>query len=162
MTGDFLTREIIRRMLGDVGVAPPPNFGKVGISIPELRLRHDLTFSMEDGNQHIFPLWAGEISVDPDVKIRALLCDLSIDDVSEYALALRITDKPIYGLKLIYDNDDNGIFVISENDGWKPANMTVKTRALIGMETIMDQGMEWGDCSEIGDLEEAITRIAEM
>lgn len=161
MTGDFLTREIIRRMFGDVGVAPPPNFGKVGISTPELQLRSGLEFAMEDGKSQHFPIWAGEVIMD-SYKIRAMLCDLSADEVPEYALVIRIADRPIYGIKLIYDDEDNGIFVIGEKNGWKSGSTIAKLRALIGMETIMELGMGWEACDDVKDLYEALATIAEM
>lgn len=162
MKNDFLTREIIRKVFGDVGIAPPPNFGKVGISIPELQLPTDLVFAMEDGNSQNFPLWAAEVILDKDVKLRALACDLSTDGVPEYALTFQMSGKPLYGLKLIYDDDDNGVFMIGEKNGWQFANMVAKARALIGMETIMMHGLSWEPCENTTDLYEAISTIAEM
>ena len=156
-----LEREIIKRILSDVGVIPGSDFGKHGITQSDFKLDKKLTVRYDDGEQQEFPLWAGGGNL-PGTKVRALLADLSDDEVAEYALALRVNDRPIYALRLTYDNEDPGIFVLQEGQSWQAPIMLVKAWALVGMEMIVEQGMLWEPERSYQDLYEAISNLVEM
>lgn len=161
-----LSREIIKRILSGVG-AIPEHFGKCGLTLPEFQLDEKFFVNYDNGDKVGFSLWAGE-GILPNIKIRALLLDLSVENTQEqdatieYALALRVDDKPIYLLRLAYDNEDNGDFLVQDANHWIVPKILVQSWALIGMETIVDQGMVWNPSSSYEDLLQAITKIVEI
>jgi hypothetical protein len=142
----ILTREIIKRILGNFGVAPPPDFGKSGLTNVNLRSVKELVISFEeDVGIHKFPIWTGEAIIN-SFKLKALIVDLSLDDIYEYALTFRLDDKPIYSLKLIYDDIDQGIFLIQDGENWITPNILVQAQALVGMEIFVSEGILWSPC----------------
>lgn len=156
-----LEREIIKRILADIGVAPSPNFGKAGLTLLDFKLKKEFFVHYEDEHQQKFPLWSGQGSLS-DSKIRALLVDLTDGEVAEYALAIRVNDKPIYALRIAYDNEDTGTFMLQEGENWIFPNMLVKLWALLGMEMIVDQGMPWQPSNDYDDLYQAVSHLIEM
>lgn len=156
-----LEREIIKRILSDVGVVPGSGFGRHGITQLDFKVDKKLAVRYDDGEQQEFPLWAGRGTL-PDSKVRALLADLSDNEVAEYALALRVNDKPIYAVRLTYDNEDPGLFVLQDGQNWQSPIMLVKAWALVGMEMIVEQGMLWEPERSYEDLYEAVSNLVEM
>lgn len=160
-----LSREIIKQVLADVGVLPGSNFGKSGLTLPEFKLDKKLVVHYDDGQKAEFPLWAGIGSLsDTKVtgsKVKVLLADVS-DDVTEFALALRVDDKPIYALRLAFDNEDPGDFLLQQGENWIGASMLIKAWALVGMEMIVDQGVLWEPTTDYKDLYEAVSHLVEM
>lgn len=154
-------REVIKRILADVGAIPGIEFGKSGLTLPLFKIEKEFLLSYEDGHQEKFPLWSGQ-GILSDNKIRALLVDLTDGEMVEYALAIRVNDKPIYALKLMYDNEDDGIFMLQESINWVIPSMLVKIWALLGMEMIIDQGMLWQPSMEYEDLSQALSHLIEM
>ncbi len=175
-----ITREIIKRFLSDVGVIPE-HFGKYGITLLDFKLEEKFPVHYDDGDQVDLSLWAAE-GILSKAKIRVLLIDLSKEDnqppgdvcndpenwkfenkfVTEYALALRVDEKPIYLLRLAYDEEDEGNFLIQDGNSWITPKLLIQLQALIGMETIVDQGMIWSPSSCYEDLLQALTRIVEI
>lgn len=175
-----LSREIIKRILFGVG-AIPEHFGKCALTLPEFQLDEKFFVRYDNGDKIGFSLWAGE-GILPNMKIRALLLDLSVENTqvpgvvcndpedwkfeheaaTEYSLALRVDDKPIYLLRLAYDNEDNGDFLVQDGDRWIVPKILIQSWALIGMETIVDQGMVWNPSSSYEDLLQAIAKIVEI
>lgn len=154
-----LTKEIIKRFFFDIGVIPG-HFGKYGITSLDFKL--DRTFTVHyDEDKINLPLWAGEGKIS-EMQIRVLLLELSNDDSIEYSLALRVDDKPIYLLKFIYSEEDEGNFLIQDKDDCFIPKLLIQLQALIGMETIVDQGMIWYPCSSYEDLLQAIAKIVEI
>lgn len=175
-----LSKEIIKRILADVG-AVPSDFGKAGLTLPIFKLDKKFVIDYTDeereqsyGNlKEQFHMYAGEGSL-PGIKIRALLVDLRRDVYTdegpsgiyiEYALALRVDDKPIYALRLgfnSYEDRDNGDFFIQEGENWISPTILIKSLALVGMETIVDQGMIWNPLASYKDLYNAVSHVVEM
>jgi hypothetical protein len=152
----ILTKEIIRRFLFDIGVIPE-HFGKYGITLSDFKLEEKFFVHYDNGDEVGLSLWAGEGNLS-ETKIRALLLDLR---QNEYALALRVDDNPIYLLRLA-EEEDEGNFLIQDGNDWVVPKLLIQLRALIGMETIVDQGMIWFPSSYYEDLLQALTKIVEL
>lgn len=156
-----LSREIIQRVFEDIGVLPVNNFGKTGLTLPDLKLDKPFIVELENKEQVQYNMWCGQ-GVLPGIKIKALLVDLQDDNITEYALALRVDNKPIYALRYCEAYGDFGNFLIKEHENWTSPTILVKCLALIGMETIVDQGMLWQPLSDYDDLYEAASHLLEV
>src|SRR3990167_5063357 len=156
MIGDSLTREIIIRMLANCGVVPPPNFGHVGLTVDDLRSCRILPVIYDENTAVNHTIYAGQSEIQ-GTKILAACVDLTHDESIEYALVLRMDGKPIYGIRITYDGEDNVIFVISDGGGWTHASMLVKIRALLGMEMMTSFGISWAKLDDIDSLCDAIS-----
>lgn len=156
-----LEREIVKRILANVGVVPGPGFGKAGLTLLDFKLDKEFLVHYEDGHQQKFPLWSGYGTLS-NSKIRALLIDLTYDEMPEYALALRVDDKPIYALNITYDDDESCLFLLQEDTRWIIPSMLIKVWALLGTEMIADQGMSWQPSNNYDDLYQAVLHITEM
>lgn len=158
-----ISREIIKKILSNVGVMFGSNSNKFGLTLPEFKVDKNFIVHYEDGQETIHSIWSGEVCITQS-KIKALLVDLSTPQINcpEFALAFRADQKPIYVVKMIYDDMDDGDFLIQEHDTWVSPNLSVKLLALIGMEAIVDQGMQWIPCAIHDDLYYAISQIIEM
>lgn len=157
----MLSKEIIHRILEDVGALPIKNFGAAGLTLPDLNLHQNFIVELENNEQVHYNMWCGQGSL-PSMKIKALLVDLQEDNCMEFALALRVDNKPIYALRLSDMYGDNGDFLIKEGENWISPTVVTKCLALIGMEMIVDQGMLWQPLSDYHDLYEAISHLVEI
>ena len=154
---DILTREIIRRIMLNVGVAPPPVFGTGGITTPELKLDDTLSGVYSDGQKFEFPLWAGTLDLEKS-KVRVIVADIT-DEVPEYAMLVQLDTMPIHGLRHIFDEEDNGILLISGAQGWVTTGMYLKARALSGMELIASYGLPWTRCNDSKNLVSVLSTL---
>lgn len=158
---NLLTKEIIHRIMGNLGLLRFPDLGKVGLSIPELKINRTLPIQYEDGIIENRSLWSGEMSLH-NSKIRSMFADLSDGDVCEYALSMRVDQNPIYGMKIIFDTEDYGKFVTLEGSKWLPASIALQARALVGVEMMTTFGCAWKACNDFEDLLKAIVSISDM
>lgn len=136
-----LTREIIKRIMNNVGIVPPPQFGIGGLVISDLKLDQTISGLYSDGESYNFPIWSGCIEVE-GVKIKAVATDLT-DDIPEFILLFQSENMPIYGLRLLFDDKDNGLFLLSSSEGWVPAEIYIQAKALMGLELIASYGISW-------------------
>jgi hypothetical protein len=159
---DNLTKEIIKRILANVGATPGKLFGKAGLTENIFKL--DKKFKIEyDDTIAEHDIYGGQIDLDGS-KIRAILIDLSIDDVTEFIFMYRYASLAIIAIKYVYDHDEGFPgFVRVFNDSketWINSSMHMKAMALSGFEQITSAGILWQECDDIDDLyQAAITLI---
>lgn len=161
MKKDPLQREIIRCILANLGAAPPPNLGKRGITVDDLKTKNFILAEYENGVEAQHPVWAGEALIE-DKTLRAVVTDLSTSESYELAAILQIEGMPMYALRLCYDDFDDGTFVLSTDDGWTPTSNVVKAKALIGTETLKSFGIIWHPCTNLKELLPALKAVSEM
>lgn len=146
-----LTREIIKKLFANVGVIPEV-FGKYGVTLPENLCDFTLDVEYEESKLTVrSPIFAGEIKVG-DAFVRLLLIDLSVDGISEYAMVFRNGSNPIYGVKLVLDSNDNGVFMIFDGKSWTDTSTITKCKTVIGFEIIASHGLHWSVLKDVGDL----------
>ncbi len=158
---DNLTKEIINRILADVGAAPGDLFGKRGLEDSSLKLSKTLKVRYEDIDR-FHDIYAGQLELGSS-KIRGLFVDLSIDDVNEFLFLFRMDTMPIHAVKALYDYDEHDGFIRiydSEKQIWKETSTYMMARLLAEFERFVSVGLLWDDCREITDLYDvAITLV---
>lgn len=160
MAADLLNCLIIKRILGDLGVAPPPLFGRVGITLDIFMIPEKITLRHDDDTTNNYNLFAGSLK-DSGHTIKALLADISSDGVPEFVLLFRFDNLSVYGLRLAFDDSDMGLFLVSvpsEEGGptWAELDLYGKAMALAGVECITQAGIPWNPSTDYKDLHEAL------
>ncbi len=158
MNQDLLTREIIKKIMADIGYLPKVR-SQIGLLSSDLR-GEPLVVQYDEDNIAKHPVWVGEAKAET-TTIRACACDLS-QDVDEFILVIRSEQNSIFGLKLIFDDQDCGIFLVQEQGNWIPASTIVKAKALIGMEMLTTYGVSWNKCDRFDDIYSAMVALADM
>lgn len=157
-----LTTAIIERILGNFGIVGSKNFGKVGLTTKEFYL-DKLSLSDQNDNKIFKDLYSAELKIDKDNSIlNAMLLNLTDDSIYEFILVFRINSLPIYGLRLIFDNTDVGLFLVKENNKWNNTNMFIKAQVLSGVEYITQQGLSWEPCKEDAELHTALLSLVDF
>lgn len=158
-----LTTEIIKRILGNLGIVPN-NFGKVGITTKEFLKKETINLKDEISNNiDYINLYAGEINISSTEKIKAACLNLSDNNINEFILVFRMINLPIYGLKLIFDNIDCGLFLIADDNlKWSNTNILNQSQILTGIEHITQEGLIWNSSNDYLDLYQAIKNIIEF
>lgn len=156
-----LNREIIRHILADVGAVPGPSYGKFGIVNSNFLSKETLDFVFDEGITVRSPVYFAELLVD-NTSIKAMFVDLSVSSTQEeYMLIFQNGNNPIYGIRLaIFDEEDNGLFMIHSVDHWVDVSVTAKCRALVGFEMIVSHGLSWNYCQESAELRKAAESLA--
>lgn len=157
MPRDLLNREIIKRFMSNVGISPYPNFGSSGLSDKSL-IDKKLITEDEDGKKEEHDIYVGEIK-EGDNYLRGLLVDLS-DSLSEFFLSeflliIQLNNFPIYSLRLVVDDIDNGQFLIcssGEQIEFQELDVYAKALALAASEAIAHSGALWQPCEKYDDL----------
>lgn len=157
-----LSRQIIRRILADVGAAP--NTHGVGLNDRNLLLTKTLKIEYDGGSvEH--DMYVGQISIN-DSKLKGLLIDLTVDDAPEFMFVFRMDALPIHAAKVLYDHIDLGetyLMIYNANkDSWLEAGMYFKARLLADFERIASMGFLWEDCSDYEDLYKAAIELINL
>lgn len=167
---NILNREIIRHILGSLGLVPPPNFGKVGITTNEFKTKKTLTLEFEDSKgedqKTEFALWSGKISLgNPNgmqtLKILATdICD-NEQGYHEFIMAYRLDEAPIHAIKHIY-SDNDALFLTKVDEIWRPVGTYEKLIACAGFERMTQLGLSWLPCDEYDELYSSLVEVVEM
>lgn len=172
-----LTTEIIKRIFLDIGIDANGHGCGVGLLARNCFLDKTFVIDYDNGVQTELPVWAGKIDL-PGCKIKGLLVDLTYPNsetttinkmgdleqqkIPEFALAFQVENNPIYLLRLAYDLEDLGYFLIDDNGNCIVPSILTQANALIGMETIVNQGLIWDCFSSCNTLFTAVSKIIEM
>jgi hypothetical protein len=143
-----LNREIVRHILGSLGMVPPPNFGKVGISTNEFRQQKcfDLEFENKYGKMErvSFALWGGQIVQNGSI-IKALGTDVCDDDgpFHEFSIVYQVDSSPIHGIKHLFAEEGEALYIIKSGKEWKQIGAAEKLITCAGFLTLNSQGINW-------------------
>ena len=164
---DVLNRELVRTVMGSLGIAPPPNFGKVGITTDNFALGKyiSLDFEDKDGNQkkENFAMWCGKAKHGED-EIRALLTDICDNETGyhEFIMVYQLSNFQPHILKHVFSDDDFGLFLRKNADGWKPVGQYEKLVSCAGFVQMSNLGLTWTPCEDYNDLYPLLVEGIEM
>jgi hypothetical protein len=157
-----LSRQIIRRILADVGAVP--NALGVGLMDKNLLLTKTLKIKY-DGGPVEHDMYVGQISVN-DSKLKGLLIDLTVDEVPEFMFVFRMDALPIHSAKVLYDHVDLGetylMIYNAEKESWLEAGIYFKARLLADFERLTSMGFLWEDCRDYEDLYRAAVELINL
>lgn len=158
---DNLTREIIRRILADVG-AMPGFVGDKGLANKNFNLVRKVSVSYSDGTRH-HDIYAGQLKL-KEQNLRGLLVDLTIEDDAEFLLVFQLGQLPVHALRLVYNPDDLDsdcyVKIQKQDKSWSVPDTHTLCMMLAQFEKFVSYGLLWEDCKEVSDLyEEAVKLI---
>lgn len=150
---DNLTKEIIKRILSDVG-AVPEHFGERGLTDDNFSLAKKIAVQYEDGPEYHM-MYSGQLKIGDSV-LRGLLTDLTVDSVAEYLFVFRVDDLPIHAIRMVYVPDvldtDCYIRIQKEEGTWFTPSVEIMAKMLVEFEKIVSYGLLWNDCTANSDL----------
>jgi len=169
---DVLNREIIRHILGGLGLVPPPNFGKVGITTKVFKAEKTLALEFENSKgedqKTEFALWSGQISMGaPGTAqvLRALATDICDNEKNyhEFIAVYQLEAAPIHAVKHIFSDEDNGLFLTKlDGKAWRPVGTYEKLIACAGFERMIQLGLTWAPCKDYEELYPSLVEVVEM
>lgn len=161
MTDESLTKEIIKRILGNLGVVPPPNFGTLGITESLYKTKEYIEIEYENKEKIKHELWAAETEIKTK-KLKTILVDLSLESRYEYLVVFQLDKFPCYGLRLAFVNDDLGLLLVLHGDRWQQVSTLIKAQALVGIEMLTNQGFVWKPLKEFDDLKRGAMGLIDL
>jgi hypothetical protein len=157
-----LSRQIIRRILADVGAAPKAP--KVGLMDDSLLLAKTLKIKY-DGGPIEHNMYVGQIRVN-ESRLKGLMIDLTVDDAPEFLFVFRMDALPVHAAKTLYDHVDLGetylMIYNAEKESWLEAGMYFKARLLADFERLASLGFLWEDCDDYEDLYKAAVELINL
>lgn len=149
---DNLTKEIIKRILADIGAAPG-YIGTTGLANENFNLVKQIPVDYSDGTYR-HDVYAGQLQIKH--ALRGLLVDLTVEDDAEYLFVFQLKDLPIHALRLVYNPDhlDTDCYAkVQTKDGtWKMLDVYSLSMMLSQFEKFVSYGLLWEDCKEVSDL----------
>jgi len=158
---DNLTFEILKRVVANVGAAPDA-FGIRGLADSNLALQKTISIRYDDGIEFDHSVHAGKLQIG-EHELRALLVNLSVDDIYEFLFVFRMGTMPIHAIKVVYNNTEESFIKIyhEEKDKWIVPSMHIKARLLSDFEQFVSWGLLWNECKEVSDLYKVVIILVE-
>jgi hypothetical protein len=133
-----LTLEIIKRVMGNLGIVSGNKFGLVGVVINDCLTSETIPLEDEDHEISYAKFWSAEADIGTS-KLRATVASVGDKEVPSYIVILKADDSPIHALTLDFDDQDTGRFLIQikskeEKIRWNETNILIQAQVLIGIE----------------------------
>ena len=143
---NHLNRELLKRVFGNLGAVPGPNFGRVGITLNDFLFNKQITMLDEDNSKYDCLIWMGETKIGSTYRVA--LTNLNTVDEPEFILLFKIENDSPLGLRLIWDENDFGSFMSLNNKFWHPVSMLRKLNFTAGIELLTQEGAGWYPCQD--------------
>lgn len=149
-----LTKELIKRIVGNLGIVIGNDFGKVGITTKEF-VQTQLKTNNELGIEELTNFYCGKIELkETQDLLRIAFIELSED---EFIISIRMNELPIYIIYIdyIYNTELTNFFLIN-NTKKESVGIINQLQITIGIEQITQDGILWEPCNNYADLKDAI------
>lgn len=159
----LLTKEVIRHIFTSFGMTTVNTPNNTLLS-KELLTPKTVKIKYDDNEEFTHSVFAGQLVLSKDSKFRAVIVNLSMDDIQEYCCVFRLDKLPLHGLRLRYDDEDIGAFKIYDegNKSWMDASIGIQAMILGGIEKIISYGLLWETTSEFNDLYKIAVNLAAL
>jgi len=166
---DILTRELARYVLGKMGLVPPPNLGKLGMSTCDFLLEKKLEIEYYDADNQkrksAFPLWCGETRVGQS-RMLTVATDLFTTDQEyhEFCSVFIVDNLAVHGIKHIFSEHEEALFLIASDPkaDWKPNGLYGKLMITAALEKMADLGIPWRPAKDYEVLFSKLVELVEM
>lgn len=154
-----LVKELVQRILSNLGIVPGNNFGKVGITTEKHLIKEKI--ELDDRSQ--CPVWAGQFIITGSViKLLTTKIPLGDKENSEELILLMNINEQIYGFRYMWHHDEDAIVLVkSSEDNWAAANLIVQMQIAVVIEKITQEGLFWDPCIEYQELFDVLLNLIE-
>jgi len=163
-----LRNEICKFILAKVGLVPPPDFGKLGITTKDFLLKKNVSINFEDelGNvsNENFGVWCGESAYN-NMKIRIIAADICDNKINyhEFISVYNVDNGSTNAIKCVYGDDENfSLFITKIYNGWKQVGTYEMFMSAAGFERMASVGVLWKPCEEYEDLYKTLIEVINM
>lgn len=150
-----LISEIAKRILLDVGATASNNFGKAGITTPDLLSDKKIKIQYDDTDNEVkyHNIYSAKSILD-ELVIKCLLIDLSYNDMNEFLLLCNLSLYPTFIIRWNNYNDELSYIKTFNDEKQMFVDINVKMAAslLISFETIVSLGVLWGENNQYEEL----------
>ncbi len=165
MSHEILKRELVRTIMGNLGMLPKVDFGTQGIAKEEFLINKTLDIQYNQNLQPVkYNIYTAQMSIDNE-KIRTISTSLNDDLIVVFGFDGVPT---LYGIRLDYyasiDGQDWGGLFCLKLDGakWKGANLFDRLMVCAGIEKLASSEYFWSKCNNYEDLFIALAELVEM
>ena len=158
---DTLTKEIVRRVLADIGIVSLKNRDTWdGLCNPELKSQKTVKIQY-DGQTIDHDVYTGKL-VFNDFYINGLLVDLGVttdkDVVDEFVFVFQAKDKPLQ--VACYSSEGSVVKIYNEKSKiWHDASVQLQSMMLTGFEQLCSLGILWAPNNDVDVLYKAAVEI---
>jgi hypothetical protein len=149
-----LTHELLRRIFGNVGAVPGPNFGKVGLVTPECLYEKKIVVEFSDGTVSGYPVWIGQPGANGNLRVA--VTNLGTVDSPEFMMAISLgldKEEPRFGLHLDVEAGENSSWFLQWLDDKKLTLSTLhQLNITVAFELLTQEGVLWLPVVEGGDV----------
>lgn len=157
----ILTRELVKRIFGNLGAVPGKNFGKVGITLDEFKLSKTISLKEDDSKTTTdHSIWAAEVKI--DIIYKAIITNIGTIDIPEFVMLLKVSGINMLGFRLLWDEEDSGVIMSYDNDEWRPISVLRKLQLTAAIELMTQQGVVWYPCQEVDDLYDQFVALVDF
>ena len=140
-----LKRELVKRILGNLGAVPGKYLGTAGIVQKDFVSNSTIRIQANDQINEII-IWSAQLTVEPSFKVLLTL----LPGAWEFSLVLQSTDKnTIIGLNYLYDDTAPSFSMVWRMDtGWVDMDLVNLMNVTLAIEMITRQGLAWEPCND--------------
>lgn len=156
-----LTKQLIQYILSIFGLGNNIIYDTIGIYCEKFKTSHNIKFEYEGGGIEKYPIFCASTTIE-DSKLQVIGVKINNVDEVSYSVLFKLNNFFTYGIKLIEDNFEEPIFLVSKiNGSWSKLSMYDKIIACAGLEKINDFGIIWKP-EGIGQYYNTLIELVEM
>lgn len=156
-----LQHELLKCILGNIGFAPSPYFGKAGLSHRDLISQEVVKIQYDNGVVD-YPIFSGKIGFGSEI-LSALGVRINEPDMpEEFVVVYQINDTEINAIRANFLNYNNMLTLINIKGSWKDASMYAKLISTAGFERVASIGFDWKENAIDKKLLAALLQICDM
>ena len=156
-----LQHELLKCILGNIGFAPSPYFGKVGLSHNDLRSQEVVKIQYDEEIVE-YPVFSGKVGFGSEILSALGIRINEVDLPEEFVIVYRINDTEINAIRANFLNYNNMLFLVNNKGSWKDVSMYAKLVSTAGFERITDIGFDWKENEVDQKLFDALLQICDM
>ena len=158
---NILHRELVRPIMGNLGMIPKSDFGKNGITAKEYLIDKALTIEYDNDDKIEHKVYAACMKNSAGKNFRAICCNLKDDLV----LVFGVDGLPFHGIRLDYYSsieDQEWVKFAVKNNKWQSLSTFDQLMACAGIEKLAQSAVQWVSCDNYEDLFEALAEVVEF
>lgn len=163
---ELLTNELVRHILGILGLSNPLIPNLIGITFDKFK-ESSITLDYDDIGRKEFPIYSASTKASNGSIIKVVGAFLSVDEDCELCAIFQCDNFAAHGVKLqlLYNNlkiEESSIFLAHKNNKWENLSTSDKLMACAGFELLNSAGIIWKPSATGEFLHNCLLEIVDM